>query len=317
MVDFFSALLHGPVVGSRSPLLWLQIAAGVSVAVACGARTGLLVPEPMDASDVVVAERDAREEDVREEDAFTFADVAPDAQCPAEATLIYITGEGNQLWSFWPPAFQFTLIGTLNCLSGPTHMTVDRNGNAWVVAGGFIYRASTTDATCQQLPTWTTQTGFDDFALTFVGLTNTDTTLYLLSMTDLARFDIVMGTFTIIGAPNVPFSYGGDMTSNGDGNLYFLHDTTPRDLDELNPLNAQVINTYIVAAGAGDHDQALAYFGGLFYAFVNGVVYSYDVATMTTTMLGNAPISVTGAGQSTCVPTSPTDAGAPDVSMPD
>jgi hypothetical protein len=46
-------------------------------------------------------------------------------------------------------------------------------------------------------------------------------------------------------------------------------------------------------------------------------VYSYDVATMTTTMLGNAPISVTGAGQSTCVPTSPTDAGAPDVSMPD
>jgi hypothetical protein len=41
-------------------------------------------------------------------------------------------------------------------------------------------------------------------------------------------------------------------------------------------------------------------------------VSSFDTVTSTTVSLGVAPIEVTGAGQSTCVPNTPTDAGAPD-----
>jgi hypothetical protein len=35
--------------------------------------------------------------------------------CPANAQYIYITGQGAQLWSFWPPTFTFKLVGTLSC----------------------------------------------------------------------------------------------------------------------------------------------------------------------------------------------------------
>src|SRR5262252_7359955 len=58
---------------------------------------------------------------------------APIGDCPAEAELIYLTGVGAELWSFWPPTFTFTKIGTLTCTTYPTHMTVDRQGVAWVV----------------------------------------------------------------------------------------------------------------------------------------------------------------------------------------
>ncbi len=299
---------------SRTPLRALQIAAGVCLAVACGARTGLLAPEELDASDVAtdhVHDTISEHHDAAEEDAVVF-DVQPDAACPTEATLIYITGTGGALYSFWPPSFAFTFIGTLTCTNAPTHMTVDRNGTAWVVAGGQLYNASTTDATCSAVSSWTPQNGFGDFALSFVGVLNTDTSLYLLGSTSLGLFDTFKGTFNVVGTPNVAITGGGDMTSNGDGTLYFLHDQNPRNLDELDPTNAQALNTYVVNAPGGAATQALAYFGGLFYAFVNNAVYSYDTTTNTTTSLGNAPINVTGAGQSTCVPTSPTDAGAPD-----
>jgi hypothetical protein len=285
--------------------------------VACGARTELLSPEERDASDVVTDDvRDVMEEDVRdarEEDATEEDVIEEDAsQCPTEATLIYVTGSGGALYSFWPPSFTFTLIGNLTCTSNPTHMTVDRNGVAWVVADGLIYNASTTDASCTAVSNWMPQTGFEDFALSFVGLTKTDTSLYVYgeSSADLALFDTKTGSFTIVGSPGLVSS--GDMTSNGDGTLYYLYDTsTPLHLYELSPLNASVLNTYTLGATGGG-SQALAYFGGSFYAFEDNVVYAYDAVADTTMQLGSAPLEVTGAGQSTCVPNTPTDAGAPD-----
>ncbi len=234
--------------------------------------------------------------------------------CPANAQYIYITGQGAQLWSFWPPTFTFKLVGTLTCTTFPTHMTVDRNGTAWVVGGGNVYKTSTLNATCSQLTTWTPQNGFDDFALSFTGLTCGDTTLYMLGQTsgELAHFDIGKGTFNPIGTPSVA-GILGDMTTNGDGTLYFLNDAPTLHLYELNPATAAVMKTYTIPNATGGGDQALAYFGGRFYAFENDVVYEYDPVTNTTKNIGNAPISVTGAGQSTCVPTVPTDAGPPVV----
>jgi hypothetical protein len=231
--------------------------------------------------------------------------------CPASALMIYVTGQPAELWSFWPPTFTFKKIGTLTCTSSPTHMTVDRLGNAWVVASGNVYKTSTLNASCSLLSTWKQQTGFFDFAVSLVGLTNTDTSLYVLGQSQLARFDIVSGSFNIVGTPAVP-STGGDMTSNGDGTLYFLQAyTTPHPLFELDPSNAKVLKTYNVNA-AGTGSQALAYFGGRFYAFENNIVYEYDPLTNGIKTLGTAPLTVTGAGQSTCVPTVPTDAGPPN-----
>ncbi len=234
--------------------------------------------------------------------------------CPANAQYIYITGQGAQLYRFWPPTFTFTLVGTLTCTTFPTHMTVDRNGTAWVVGSGNIYKTSTLNATCTALSTWTPQTGFDDFALSFVGLTCDDPSLYMLGQSngELAGLDIVKGTFTPIGSPTVA-GFLGDMTTNGDGTLYFLNDALTLHLYEINPSNASVMKTYTIPNASGGGNQALGYFGGRFYAFENDIVYEYDPVANTTKNLGTAPISVTGAGQSTCVPTQPTDAGPPVV----
>jgi hypothetical protein len=285
---------------------------GLFVAVfQCGARTGLNVPEERVIPDVADAlEEDVHEEDVAEEDVIVIDAMG---NCPPEATLIYITGSGGALYSFWPPSFMFTFIGNLTCTTSPTHMTVDRHGVALVVADGQLYRASTVDAACAAVTNWTPQpAGFKDFALTFVGTNNNDTSLYLLGDTSVGLFDIVMGTFTIVGAPPIPnIMMGGDMTANGDGTLYFLHDISQPVLYDLDPTDAHVLRSFVVSASGGG-SQALAYFGGLFYAFEDNVVSSFDTATNTTTFLGIAPIDVTGAGQSTCVPTTPTDAGAPD-----
>ena len=233
------------------------------------------------------------------------------SQCPPSAQMVYITGLPAELWSFWPPTFTFKKIGTLTCTSSPTHMTVDRTGTAWVVDGtGMIYKTSTKDASCAPAAKWTPRAGFPDFAISLVGVKNTDTTLYLLGATDLASFDYATGTFKDIGPPGVP-STGGDMTSNGDGTLYFLQAyVSPHPLYDLNPANAGVIKTYSVQA-SGTGSQALAYFGGRFYAFEDNVVNEYDPKTNGLKQLSTAPLEVTGAGQSTCVPQVPIDAGPP------
>ncbi len=246
-------------------------------------------------------------------DSSTVVD-SGDNCCPANAQYIYITGQGAQLWSFWPPTFKFTLVGTLSCTTFPTHMTVDRTGTAWVVSGGDVYKTSTLNATCSALSTWTPQNNFSDFALSFIGLTCADTSLYMLGQDtgELAKFDTVKTTFTKIGTPSVA-GILGDMTTNGDGTLYFLNDALTLHLYEINPSSAAVMKTYTIPSASGGGNQALAYFGGRFYAFENDVVYEYDPVANTTKNIGTAPISVTGAGQSTCVPTAPTDAGPPIV----
>ena len=280
------------------------------MALQCGARTGLLAPEVIDASQHDVHVKDVVHEDVPEED-VVYIDAT--GNCPTEATLIYITGDGGALYSFWPPSFAFTFIGNLTCTSSPTHMTVDRHGVAWVVANGQLYRASTIDASCVAVGNWkpSPAPGFDDFALTFVGTTSTDTSLYMMgNPASVGLFDTDAGTFNVIGNPPITNAIG-DMTSNGDGTLYFLHDVPQLFLFEIDPITANIIQSFPVNATGGG-TQALAYFGGLFYAFENNLVSSFDTKTGITTPLGAAPINVTGAGQSTCVPNNPTDAGAPD-----
>jgi hypothetical protein len=183
-----------------------------------------------------------------------------------------------------------------------------------VVGDGNIYKTSTRTAACAPLATWTPQTDFGDFALSMVGLTSTDTTLYLLGSSSLASFDIASGAFKVIGSPVVS-AFVGDMTSNGDGFLYFLQGyVSPHPLYQIDPATAMVAQTYQVNA-PGTASQALAYFGGRFYAFENNIVYEYDPVTNAVAMLGMAPLTVTGAGQSTCVPQTPQDGGPPMINQ--
>lgn len=239
---------------------------------------------------------------------LSASDAASDANgdCPESAKLVYVTGEGAKLYSLYPPTLKFTLVGTLSCLTAPTHMTVDRQGRAWVVADGNLYLASTTNASCSRVSTWTPDPSyFGDFALTFIGTKNaTDNTLYMFGNSGkLGTFDVGSGDVTLIGSPVVA-SITGDMTTNGDGSLYFLAQTAGQTLNQIDPYTAVVVKEYVTHEN-GLNDQALAYYGGLFYDFIGEEIYSYDTATQATVNVGKAPLDVTGAGQSTCVPTVP------------
>lgn len=231
-------------------------------------------------------------------------DAAADG-CPQSATLVYVTGQGDKLYSFYPPDQTFTLIGKFDCLTSPTHMTVDRQGNAWVVAGGQLYKASTADASCTAVSTWAPNLTYNDFSLTFVGVQNTvDNTLYVLNNSSkLSTFDIASGMLTTVGTSNAGASLG-DMTSNGDGTLYFLKDVSTPVLYNLSPKDASTVSSSPIQATGGG-SQALAFWGGRFYAFENSDINEYDPMMKTTKSIGTAPLQVTGAGQSTCVPKTP------------
>lgn len=227
---------------------------------------------------------------------------AGDDGCPPSATLVYVTGQGDQLYSFYPPTQTFKLVGKFSCLTSPTHMTVDRQGNAWVVAGGLLYKASTTDASCSAVANWTFNFAFTDFALTFIGVSNAvDNTLYLMNgAAGVATFDIASGKVSSVGTAKISSTLG-DMTSSGDGNLYFLHDVEAPTLYQLSPKDASTIGSWPISAKGGG-SQALAFWGGSFYAFENSAIFQFDPIKKTTTPVGTAPLQVTGAGQSTCVP---------------
>ncbi len=272
---------------------------------------------PMPGVDASRSRRDAYVKMPAMPDATSLPDTGPVVDCPPSATLIYVTGDpneddpGSDLYSFNPQSGAFTLVGSMGCLSSPTHMTVDRTGSAWVVANGLIYKASTETAKCAAVATWKADpVNFPDFALTFLGTTSApDTSLYILSDTgELAVFDVATGSITKMGTLSIP-SPAGDMTTNGDGTLYFLQQAASQTLNEVDPSNASILTTWTTGQNSMD-TQALAYYGGLFYDFIGDAVYTYDTTSKTTKSIGTAPIFVTGAGQSTCVPG---DAGPPDI----
>jgi len=233
-------------------------------------------------------------------------DAATGPDCPPSAKLIYVTGVesesapiGNDLYSFDPTTGSFKLIGAMSCLEGPTHMTVDRQGTAWVVANGELYKASTENASCARVTSFTPDPDrFPDFALSFVA---TDTSLYLLGTSgELGEFNTTVGGPVLdVGTISIPAS--GDMTTGGDGTLYYLEQAATQTLNELNPANASIIHSWTTGKNSMN-TQALAYYGGLFYDFIGNAVFTYDTSTSTTKSIGTAPIYVTGAGQSTCVP---------------
>jgi hypothetical protein len=237
----------------------------------------------------------------------TFVDAgAPppaDDDCPAEAKLVYLAGNLDELWSFYPPTLTFTKVGRLSCPS-PWHMTVDRKGVAWLVSNGQLYNASTKDATCTPVPTWKSTTTLYDFALTFVGTaTEPNALLYLVDDSGaLSSFDPGSGTVAKVGTP---FSsvITGDMTSNGDGTIYYSDQTPPHPLHEIAPSDGAMLSTATTGISASG-TQALAFWGGIFYVFVSRDLYGYDPKTKTTQLVATnaTTFAVTGAGQSTCVP---------------
>jgi hypothetical protein len=186
--------------------------AACAVVVACGSRTGLLVPgddvpgspgsSGDDDSGSTPFGDDGGSADDRSvepmRDALPPLDVTVphDAfnNCPdAGATFIYVVTEEFELMSFYPPTGAFTAIGALNCPvasngSGPAFtpfsMAVDKTGVAYVVYNdGELFRVSTATAACQPTSFASGQRGFTPtFGMGFSqDTTDTGETLFVAS----------------------------------------------------------------------------------------------------------------------------------------
>jgi len=245
---------------------WAALALGLAAlaAVACGSRTGLLVPEDgvgddgppvgddddddttddasVDAS--IDAARDSgRDASIR--DALPPIDVSrPDvmvpSRCPdAATTFIYVVTSSNVLASFDPPTATFTNIGTLRCpteVSGavPFSMAVDRTGVAYVLYdSGELFRVSTATASCRATAFVPNHTGFN---------------------------------------PTFGMGYSSDGVQGGDETLYIAGDNAPPRLGSIDTTNFRVrtLGTFDPAIGGAELTGTGAGDLFAFYAMNNG-----------------------------------------------
>ena len=312
-------------------LAWVLVA---GAGAACGSRTGL----PFDLGDDVGALDDAAADvgtpphdaanDARDAglDALPLIDAARrDANrsdCPdADATLVYVLTQQNELFSFYPPTATFKMIGRIACPSAgatPWSMTVNRKGIAFAVFGdGRLYRVSTATAACAATSYAPGQRGWTTFGMGYVADTNgTGETLYVAENTfnapskGLGYIDTT--TFTLRGvgafAPSIPRS---ELTGTGDGRLFtFYPDEAPAvsgsHLSEVDKSNARVIASNALRVGQPNSAFAFAFWGGDFWIFTSpsgpSQVTRFRPSDGSETPITTMPSTIVGAGVSTCAP---------------
>jgi hypothetical protein len=297
-----SRVLVGPVAG---------ILGGALLLLACGARTGLLEGGP----DIIDAPGDV---------VFNIpSDIPLQSDCPdAAATLVYVITQDDLLYSFYPPAAAFSLIGRVACPgSGGSafSMAVDRAGIAYVLySTGDIFRVDTATAACTPLPYAPGQSGFTNFGMGFAanGGASPSETLYIEGDTyfssgggeapGLASLDTTTWTVTRIGSTIPPFA-GGELTGTGDGELFtfFFYETDAvgARVGQLDKTTGQLLESVELAEVMIERESfAVAFWGGDFYLFTDGTVTKYSPGTGSTAVVANLDNFIVGAGVSTCAP---------------
>jgi hypothetical protein len=277
------------------------------VAVACGARTGLFLPEEEFVTDAggdgTIVRKDAADSDADEAatlDALPPIDVTPpppDAPNPctdAGSTPIYVITQNNNLMSFDPPSGAFTRIGSISCpgvSSGlaPFSMAVDQNGIAFVVStSGELFRVSTATALCQATGFVMGQGGFPTtFGMGFVrdpsGMTET---LYVAG-------DIMQGPLNPGGLCTLPSILGGidpgtlkldivgtfrphiycpELTGTAAGDLFAFYAPNQNDMistaiGQIDKTTGQVVAQSPLPGVEFGYAWAFAFWGGEFYVF--------------------------------------------------
>lgn len=287
---------------------------GCSVVVACGARTALREPAPVDAS---VA--DAQEEDAAPPPSDAFPDVPVIGDCPdAGSTFVYVLGMHGELYSFYPPSLKFVSIGKVACApdAGVNSMAVTRTGIAFAnFADGNVFEVATANAACKPTPYVPNPNDFTLMGMGFAGNADGGETLYIAEIGSifakgLATLDTQSLKVTFI-APIDPQIFNCELTGTASGRLFgFCPFGSGAYFTELDPATAKQMWTKQISAGLGSLGNgtwAFAFWGGVFWLFTGesdapSKVTRYDPTTSSETVVATAPISIVGAGVSTCAP---------------
>jgi len=263
--------------------------------------------------------------------------------CASAGTdLIYVVDDTYRLLSFdprvlstTPGANPFALIGTLSCDAGwpidgssgdahPFSMSVDRDGNAWVLYNsGEIFLVSTEDASCQATNFQNNNT-FDLFGMGFVsnGAGADAETLYIASTSGASKLGTIdRTTLEITQIGTLPDGESNpELTGSGAGELYGYYpgrfDTWVSMLDQSSAGSQQTWELDPLGGVNNLRAWAFAHWGGKFYVFVTWIdpfdrersdVVELDQQTGTRRSVVNfqdlgIDYIIVGAGVSTCAP---------------
>jgi hypothetical protein len=319
---------------------------------ACGSRTAL----PFEEAEEVVATpdgdpdgrigRDGRADSTRDVvDDLPTIDVRPKVDvdrtgCPdADATLVYLVTDTNELLSFFPPTATFTRIGAIACPAPvgatPFSMAVDRKGVAYVLfsqrtatnSSAGLFRVSTSTAACISTTYQLNQQGFDTFGMGYAS-NNTGALETLFIASDegnsvtgsgrLGSIDTTTFNVTNRGTFNPPV-LRAELTGTGAGDLYAFYSedgtgTSPDSfVGQIDKQNASVIAADRLNGIQQGQGWAFAFWGGDFYLFTcpdtgpTGAcnasrVTRYRPSDKSITQVGTYPGVIVGAGVSTCAP---------------
>lgn len=290
---------------------------------ACGARTGLLVPEPDDAGP------DARPDhgDAASEDALPTLDAskhdAYKVDCPLgeDAKSIFVVTDTDELLSFYPPTASFKKIGVLACPAPagfhPFSMAVNRHATAYVlygssdsIHGGRLYEVNTADASCKATSYVPRQDEFGKFGMGFAtrGL-GPEEDLYVASLSGgiLGKIELDNDFKLTASGMFKPLLAEAELTGTGDGRLYAFYDPAPSDtaVAEIAKESGAVLGQDTLVGTTKGSAWAFATWGGYFWLFINPAgqkVVRWDPETKTALVVGGYSAPIVGAGVSTCAP---------------
>ncbi len=246
----------------------------------------------------------------------------PDLEVPIDDG-IFVLSITAELWKFFPETNTFQPLGALGCPLPPNtfSMGVDRLGNAWVqYSGGELRTVPVGDpATCSNPGYVVGQMGITNFGMAFVSNSGVDVCDRIYGN----RFDN-NGFFSIdpMGLNVMPIGQAAysasEVTGTGDGRAFLFTPGVPAHLVELDKANATTVSDIPLPGVSVGSAYAFAHFAGDFYFFTNSkggpgsevTHIDYDDSDMNgkqdiTEVVADAPMSIVGAGVSTCAPFAP------------
>ncbi len=242
--------------------------------------------------------------------------------CAASARWVYLVDSDRTLLRFQPDDLSITPIGTLDCPSGgatPFSMSVDRNGQAWVLHQDHnLYFVSTTDASCTASSYTPDQDGLELFGMGFVADAE-GSSAETLFVAGGRESSIASGTSTLAFIDKSTLALGTrgtlpgwpELTGTGSGELWgFFPDTMPPSVRQLDKSSGVTITSHQLAelGSTPPSAWAFAFWGGRFYVFYQALldpstnVWRVDPDGTVTQVIANTGLRVVGAGVSTCAP---------------
>ena len=253
----------------------------------------------------------------------------PDLEVPLDDG-IFVLSITAQLWKYFPETNSFDQLGPIGCDLPPQtfSMAVDRTGFAWVqYQGGELRKVSVTNvANCTNPNYPLGQTAVPNFGMAFVSNSESDACdrIYGNTASGLPEGNNIADFFSIdpltlkvaqVGKSN----YGtAEVTGTGDGRAFFFAGQNPAKLVEIDKATGKSLNVIPLPGVELGGAWAFAFFAGDFYFFTNSkggpgsevTHIDYDDSDNNgkqdiKQIVDNAPISIVGAGVSTCAPTAP------------